>query len=55
MWFELVVVGSDASAAIDRGRVAAEMTPQQIAKAQKMAREFTALNFPGIFKRLEHK
>ena len=45
MWFNLSAVGGDAAAAQLRGLAAAEMTTQQIAEAQKLARECQARNF----------
>ena len=45
MWFNLSAAGANAGAAKNRDLVAAKMTTQQIAKAQKLARECQARNF----------
>ena len=45
MWYNLSAAGGDADAAKGRDLVAAKMTTQQIAEAQKLARECQARNF----------
>ena len=45
MWYNLAAVSGDSSAVKNRDIVAAKMTPQQIAEAQKLARECQAPNF----------
>jgi len=45
MWYNLTAVSGDKQAVKNRDNTAARMTPQQIAQAQKMARECTARNF----------
>jgi hypothetical protein len=45
MWFNLAAVSGDKEAVKNRDLTAARMTPQQIAQAQKLARECTARNF----------
>ncbi len=45
MWASLAAAGGDANAVKNRDIVAAEMTPQQIAEAQKLARECQSRNF----------
>jgi uncharacterized protein len=40
MWFNLAAVGGDKDAVKGRDMIAAQMTPQQIAQAQKLAREW---------------
>ena len=45
MWYNLAAVSGDKGAVKNRDLIAAEMTPQQIAQAQKLARECTARNF----------
>ena len=40
MWFNLAAAKGDADAVKNRDRVAAKMTPAQIAEAQKLAREW---------------
>ena len=47
MWFNLGAVSGDAGAAKSRDIVAKVMTPQQIAQAQKMARDCQRRNFKG--------
>jgi TPR repeat protein len=47
MWFNLVAARPNANAARSRDLVAKEMTPQQIADAQKRARECLARNYKG--------
>ena len=47
MWFSLAAVSGDAGAAKNRDIAAEQMTLQQIAEAQKMARECQAKNFKG--------
>lgn len=41
MWFIIAGLGGDKRAAGRRDRIAAQMTPAQIAKAQRLAREWT--------------
>ncbi len=45
MWASLAAAGGDANAVKSRDTIAAEMTPQQIAEAQKFARECQERNF----------
>jgi hypothetical protein len=45
MWYNLAAVSSDAIPLRNRELVAARMTPQQIAEAQKLARECQARSF----------
>ena len=45
MWFNLAATKGNSSAIKGRDLVAAQATPQQIAEAQKMARECQARNF----------
>ena len=45
MWYNLSAAGGNADVAKDRDLVAAKMTTQQIAEAQKLARECQASNF----------
>ena len=45
MWFNLATAGGSSDVIKNRDRVAARMTPQQIAEAQKLARECQARNF----------
>ena len=45
MWFNLAAVNGDSLAVKNRDLVAKMMTPQQIAEAQKLARECQARNF----------
>lgn len=47
MWFNLSGASGDASGAEKRDLLAARMTPQQIAEAQKLARECQQHNFKG--------
>ena len=47
MWFNLAAVKGDTSAAKNRDIAASKMTPQQMAEAQKLARECQARNFKG--------
>ncbi len=47
MWFNLSSSAGGVNGAKNRGSVAKEMTPQQIEKAQDMARECQARNFKG--------
>lgn len=47
MWFNLGGASGDVSEVKNRDLVAAKMTPQQIAAAQKMARECQQRNFKG--------
>jgi TPR repeat protein len=42
MWFNLAAAGGDATALKARDMVASMMTPEQIAEAQKLAREWLA-------------
>ena len=44
-WFNLSAINGDSDAIQLRNAVAAKMTPQQIAEAQKLARECQARNF----------
>ena len=45
MWWNLAAVKGDADAVKNRDMIAKQMTPQQIAEAQKLARECQAGNF----------
>jgi TPR repeat protein len=45
MWLNLAAIGGDADAVKSRDITARKMTPQQIAEAQKLARECQARNF----------
>ena len=45
MWWNLAAVTGHANAVKNRDIVAKRMTPQQIAEAQKLARECQARNF----------
>ena len=45
MWFNLAAVNGDANAVKNRDIAAKNMTPQQMAEAQKLARECQARNF----------
>jgi TPR repeat protein len=47
MWFNLAVVKGDADAEKNRDIAAKRMTPQQMAEAQKRARECQARQFKG--------
>jgi len=48
MWFNLEAVSGDSkNASANRDRVAAKMTPAQIAEAQKLARECVKKNYKG--------
>ena len=47
MWFNLAAVKGDADAVKNRDIAAKTMTPQQMAEAQKLARECQARNFKG--------
>ena len=47
MWFNLAAVKGDANAVKGRDIAASKMTPQQMAEAQKLARECQARNFKG--------
>ena len=47
MWFNLAAVKGDADAVKNRDIAAKNMTPQQMAEAQKLARECQARNFKG--------
>jgi hypothetical protein len=40
MWFDLASARGNTDAARDRDRIAAQMTPEQIATAQNLAREW---------------
>ena len=40
MWSHLAAVGGQSSGGMNRDIIAAEMTPQQIAKARRLAREW---------------
>jgi hypothetical protein len=46
MWFNLAAAGGDKDAVISRDRIAAQMTPAQVAKAQKLAREWKPKSTP---------
>ena len=45
MWYNLAAVKGDADAVKSRDIIAKKMTTQQIAEAQKLARECQARNF----------
>ena len=45
MWLNLAAVTGDAYAVKNRDIIAARMTPQQVAEAQKLAQECQARNF----------
>ena len=45
MWFNLAAVTGHATAVKNRDLIAKRMTPQQVAQAQKLARECQARNF----------
>ena len=45
IWFNLAAVTGNADAVKNRDSIAKQMTPQQIAEAQKLARECQARNF----------
>jgi hypothetical protein len=45
MWYNLAAVSGDSDAVKNRDIVAAKMTPQQVAEAQKLARECQARKF----------
>ena len=45
MWFNLAAVAGDKDSVSGRDTIAAKMTTQQIAEAQKMARACQARNF----------
>ena len=47
MWFNLAAVKGDADAVKNRDIAAKKMTPQQMAEAQKLARECQARDFKG--------
>jgi hypothetical protein len=47
MWFNLASVSGDADGAKNRDSVAGQMTPQQVAQAQKMARDCQQRRFKG--------
>jgi TPR repeat protein len=47
MWFNLAAAKGDADGAHNRDSLAKRMTPQQIAEAQKMARDCLARNLKG--------
>jgi uncharacterized protein len=47
MWFNLASASGNRDAARDRDRIAAQMTPEQIAEAQKLAREWSAASRSG--------
>ena len=47
MWFNLAAVKGDADAVKNRDIAAKRLTPQQMAEAQKLARECQAQNFKG--------
>ena len=40
MWWDLAANGGDKDAITNRDRIAGEMTPEQIAEAQRLAREW---------------
>jgi uncharacterized protein len=42
MWFNLASASGNRDAANDRDKIAAQMTPEQVAEAQKLAREWLA-------------
>jgi hypothetical protein len=45
MWFNLAAANGDIPATKKRDLIATKMTPQQIAEAQKLARDCQARNF----------
>jgi TPR repeat protein len=45
MWFNIAAINGDANSAKGRALAAQQMTPQQIAEAQRMARECMNSNF----------
>ena len=47
MWFNIAALKGDADAVKNRDIAASKMTPQQIAEAQKLARECQARDFKG--------
>ncbi|MCG3769416.1 MAG: Secretory immunoglobulin A-binding protein EsiB [Nitrosomonadaceae bacterium] len=47
MWFNLAAVKGDAKAVKNRDSIAKVLTSQQMAEAQKLARECQARNFKG--------
>ena len=47
MWFNLAAVKGDADAVKNRDIAAKRLTPQQMAEAQKLARECQSQNFKG--------
>ncbi len=47
MWFNLAAARGNANAAKNRDIIATRLTPQQMAEAQKLARECQARNFKG--------
>ena len=47
MWFNLAAAKGDANAVKNRDIAASKMTPQQMAEAQKLARECQARNYKG--------
>ena len=47
MWFNLAAVKGAANAVKNRDTATSRMTPQQMAEAQKLARECQARNFKG--------
>ena len=49
MWFNLAAVKGDADAVKNRDIIAKRLTPQQMAEAQKLARECQARNFKGCY------
>jgi uncharacterized protein len=46
MWFSLAAASGDTDAATNRDKVAARMTPAQVAEAQKLAREWKPTSTP---------
>jgi TPR repeat protein len=44
LWFNIAAVGGDSDSTRSRDTTASKMTPQQIAEAQKLARECQARN-----------
>ena len=42
MWFNIAVAGGSQRSARDRETIASKMTPAEIAKAQRLAREWDA-------------
>ena len=47
MWFNLAAMNGNANAVKNRGILAKRLTPQQMAEAQKLARECQARDFKG--------